>query len=61
MPWNGLAINLMADTLIARYQWSKYALDAAGSLDAASPDQENASAGMAAYQRALEKMRQALD
>jgi DNA-binding PadR family transcriptional regulator len=59
-PENARA-TLMADTLIARYQWSKYALDAAGSLDAASPDQENASAGMAAYQRALEKMRQALD
>lgn len=61
MPWNGFAINLMADTLIARYQWSKYALEAADSFNPTGPEEEKASAGIAAYKRALEKMHLALD
>ena len=60
MPWNGIAINLMADVLIARYRWSQYALQTSSALGSKSTSAKNKKLGLAAYQRALEKMSQAL-
>lgn len=60
MPWNGIAINLMADVLIARYRWSQYALQTNSALGSKSSSAKKKKLGLAAYQGALEKMSQAL-
>ena len=60
MPWNGIAINLMADVLIARYRWSQYALQTNSALGSKSGSAKKKKLGLAAYQRALEKMSEAL-
>ncbi|QFU77313.1 PadR family transcriptional regulator [Halioglobus maricola] len=61
MPWNGMAANLMADILIARLRWAEYATEAA----AAVPDDSDRAAkediGLAAYQRALQRLQAELD
>ncbi|MFT6366786.1 MAG: hypothetical protein ACJASY_000110 [Halioglobus sp.] len=60
MPYNGIAINLMADMLIARLKWSEFANNL---LAKTSDDSSNAGIrdlGMAAYAKALRKMEQAL-
>lgn len=59
MPWNGIAINLMADLLIARYHWSEYALQASTGCSN-DPDQQ-IEVGRQAYRLALEKMRKAIE
>ena len=61
MPWNGIAINLMADVLIARYRWSEYALHTNSALGSKSTSAKKKKLGLASYQRALEKMSQTLD
>jgi len=60
-PWNGIAINLMADVLIARYQWSQFALDIGEELEQVDSSEERYEQGMAAYRLALEKMQNALE
>jgi DNA-binding PadR family transcriptional regulator len=60
MPWNGIAINLLADVLIARYQWSSFALDIAKDVEQKNSPEDRSEQGIAAYRTALEKMQQAL-
>ncbi len=58
MPWNGIAANLMADILIARYHWSSYALETEANPGSPAEKQE---AGREAYTRALHKMCDAIE
>ena len=57
-PWNGIAINLMADILQARHRWSEYALDATSRVDSGSDAAKRQALGEQAYLRALETLRQ---
>lgn len=57
-PWNGIAINLMADILQARHRWSEYALDATSRVDSGSDAAKRQALGEQAYRRALETLRQ---
>ncbi|MEH6582290.1 MAG: PadR family transcriptional regulator [Halioglobus sp.] len=60
MPYNGIVINLMADMLIARYRWGRFALEATANLTDGSSEEERHKAGREAYAAALAKMRDAL-
>jgi DNA-binding PadR family transcriptional regulator len=61
MPWNGFAINLMADILAARHRWSKYALESAAAVDDSTPERDKRQLGEAAYRRALQTLRDSLE
>lgn len=61
MPYNGIAINLMADMLIARARWDSFALQAMADLSDESSKTDKLNAGRAAYALALKKMKAALD
>ncbi len=50
MPWNGIAITLMAELLVARLHWNRWALDA---IDDEQAAQQPVALGRAAYERAL--------
>lgn len=60
MPYNGIVINLMADMLVARYQWGRFALDATASIIDDSSAEDKQSVGRTAYKEALGKMERAL-
>ncbi len=60
MPYNGFAINLMADILIARLRWSEYAREAAAGLTDDIGEDERSELGAEAYQRALQRMLDAM-
>ena len=60
MPYNGIAINLMADMLIARYHWGKFAMDATAGITDDSSKEDKKTVGTAAYTEALRKLEQAL-
>jgi PadR family transcriptional regulator AphA len=59
-PYNGIVINLMADILIARYRWGKFALEAIQGIDDELPTEEKVKIGRRAYAAALEKLEAAL-
>jgi PadR family transcriptional regulator AphA len=61
MPWNGIVINLMAETLAARHRWNQYALEQAGSIDDEQTEEQRKSQGREAYARALATMQSALE
>jgi PadR family transcriptional regulator AphA len=60
MPYNGIVINLMVDTLIARHRWGSFALEAAAAITDDSTDQDKQKVGRTAYSEALAKLEQAL-
>ena len=60
MPYNGIVINLMVDTLIARHRWGSFALEAAAAITDDTTDQDKQTVGRAAYSEALAKLEQAL-
>ncbi|MEH6587393.1 MAG: PadR family transcriptional regulator [Halioglobus sp.] len=57
MPWNGIAINLMADILAARFRWSQYATEATAQVADDQTDSERRGQGVQAYRRALDTLR----
>ena len=59
-PYNGIAINLMADILIARYHWGNYALQATQSVGDKMPTEDKNALARSAYIDALAKMEEAL-
>ncbi len=61
MPYNGIAVNLMADMLIARLNWSEFALESLSKTSDGSNDADRRELGKAAYAEALRKMERALD
>jgi hypothetical protein len=50
----------MADMLIARYRWGRFALEATAAITDDSSDKDRRRAGRAAYSEALDKMERAL-
>ena len=61
MPWNGIAINLMAETLVARQRWHDYAAALQDGRIAEASEEERKNVGREAYRRALDILRQAND
>ncbi|MBE9537611.1 MAG: PadR family transcriptional regulator [Proteobacteria bacterium] len=59
-PYNGIIINLMADILIARYRWGKYALKTTQDVDNQMSAEEKTKLAKSAYADALAKMEEAL-
>ena len=59
-PYNGIAVNLMADILIARYRWGKYALKTGLNVSEGTSVEEKVILGKSAYRNALKKMEDAL-
>jgi len=59
-PYNGIAINLMADILIARYRWGKYALETSLNVNVETSVEDKVKLGKSAYRNALKKMEGAL-
>ncbi|MEH6568109.1 MAG: PadR family transcriptional regulator [Halioglobus sp.] len=60
-PYNGIAINLMADMLIARRRWDSFALQALADISDGSSQADKINIGRAAYAQALKKLNAALD
>jgi len=60
MPYNGIAMNLLADFLIARLRWGKYALDTSSGINEQSSPADKIALGRAAYREAQDKMTRAL-
>ncbi|TDG11872.1 PadR family transcriptional regulator [Seongchinamella unica] len=60
MPWNGIASGLMADILIARYRWGRYAMASIATVPEDCSTEQKAHLGRAAYRQSLEKLRTAL-
>lgn len=61
MPYNGIAVNLMADMLIARLKWSEFATQWISKTSDGSGSNDRRELGRAAYAEALLKMERALD
>jgi DNA-binding PadR family transcriptional regulator len=61
MPWNGIVINLMAETLAARHHWTKYALELAEQLGDSDSDSKREEIGRDAYKIALARLKGACD
>lgn len=61
MPWNGIASNLMADILVARYRWGQYAKAAIADVPEGCDQEERRDLGRAAYHQSLEKLRSVLE
>lgn len=61
MPYNGIAINLMADMLIARIRWNQFALQAMADISDGSSEADKMNTGRAAYVEALGKLEAALE
>ncbi len=58
-PYNGIVVNLMADILIARYRWGKFALETAQGMDDNLSTEEKVNISKRAYANALEKLEEA--
>ena len=61
MPWNGIASNLMADILIARYRWGQFASAAIAGVPEGCSQEEKQDLGRAAYRQSLDKLRAELE
>lgn len=59
MPFNGFAMNLVADLLSARLKWSQHALARCEELEHGYSVEERGKAGIAAYREALKTLRKA--
>jgi DNA-binding PadR family transcriptional regulator len=60
MPWNGIVINLMAETLAARHRWTHQALALAEEITDDFSEEQRQTMGRAAYEQALLKLKSAV-
>lgn len=56
MPWNGIVINMMAETLVARHRWTQYALELAQQLEDTDSESKREQIGRDAYKMALARL-----